>query len=66
MGFAGSKTQKEFRKYEHSAERNIVKRLLKTEQYESIPHPKEYGNEWASPRDGKQWLSSDDTEYMRK
>lgn len=46
--------QKKFRSQEHRAERKKVKQLLHTAQ-ELLPHPKEYGNEWSSPRDGKMY-----------
>lgn len=55
-GNGSSKTQKKFKVYEHKAERKLVKQLLRKDLYEILPHPKEYGNEWASPRDGKQWF----------
>lgn len=56
MGFASSTNQKQFKQAEHSRERSAVRNLLKTGQYEVLPHPKKYGNEWDSPRDGKQYF----------
>lgn len=53
-GIASSCGQKHFKQSEHRAERKKVNQLLKKGK-ELLPHPKEYGNEWASPRDGKQW-----------
>ena len=64
-GFASSKGQKKYKQSEHRAERSKIHQLLKL-LFEDLPHPKEYGNEWASPRDGKQyWLNPDD-KWMRK
>lgn len=58
MGIAGTRkgAQKQFRKQEHRRHRKKVNDLLSIGEYELLPHPREYGNEWASPRDGKQWL----------
>lgn len=68
LGMAGSKrAQKKFRTYEHQAERTKINQILNQTMNLikdaealinielALPHPKEYGNEWASPRDGKVW-----------
>jgi hypothetical protein len=51
-----SSAQKWFRSSENRAKRKKVKQLL-TKALLGLdvimPHEKEYGNEWASPRDGK-------------
>lgn len=47
--------QKKFKQQEHRAERKHVKQKLQQQQPDKINHPKEYGNEWSSPRDGKWW-----------
>lgn len=52
MGIAGTKSQKEFKKKEHRKERKTVNNKL-VSGYWDLPDPREYGNEWASPRDGK-------------
>ncbi len=57
-GLAGSRTgiQKWFRSSENRAKRKKVRQILTKALlgYDVImPHEKEYGNEWASPRDGK-------------
>ena len=84
-GNANSTRQKQFKKQEHKAERHAVKQRLNTAIEADIlgqdinvllPHPKEYGNEWASPRDGKQYWTrwkkplqqylKDIVEWMRK
>lgn len=55
-----------FRKSENRAKRRKVKTSLIKGDYETLPHEKEYGNEWASPRDGKQWWSDPKSKWMRK
>jgi hypothetical protein len=57
--------QKKFRTQENQAKRKKIKQLLHQGQ-ELLPHEKEYGNEWASPRDGKQYLTDDKEYWMRK
>lgn len=53
-GCCSSGGQKKFKEYEHRAERSRIKILLKVNpEIENLPHHKEYGNEWSSPRDGK-------------
>lgn len=44
--------QKKFRTQENKRRRRRDKVLLKKGE-EIVSHPKQYGNEWASPRDGK-------------
>lgn len=68
LGMTTSSVQKQFKQSEHRAERRIVKICLTVEAYEQIPHPKEYGNEWSSPRDSKQYMTSPEAlhKYMRK
>lgn len=62
--------QKEFRTQENQAKRRKTTELLKyitdvnneIQQYliaTKLPDEKEYGSEWASPRDGKHWLIKD-------
>ncbi len=61
--------QKKFKRSEHRRERSKVKQVLINEQYDELPHPKKYGNEWASPRDGKGYFQIDRKElkkYLRK
>lgn len=60
LSFCGTKAQKKFKVSEHQAERTNVKIKLAVAQYDSLPHPKEYGNEWASPRDGKVYHKKSD------
>lgn len=67
QGICSSRAQKHFKQSEHRAERSAVKIKLKMEDYDNLPHPKIYGNEWASPRDGKMWFGnlSDHEDYVK-
>ena len=61
--------QKRFKKYEHQAERTNVKIALKLcKDYDNmvLPSPKDYGNEWISPRDGKFYWKNAGEKDMRK
>jgi hypothetical protein len=55
-GVTCSTSNKEFKQQEHRRERRIVHQKLLMEHYEDLPHIKQFGNEWASPRDGKMWF----------
>lgn len=56
-GIAGRRgNNKQWRSQENRAQRHHVRQLLTVGEYEVLPDPKEYGNEWASPRDGKMWF----------
>lgn len=57
-GCAASSTNKPYRSQENRAKRHWVKQLLIMQQYDSMPHDKEYGNEWSSPRDGKMYFGN--------
>lgn len=56
--------QKQYRSSENRAKRREVRIRLLLEQ--ALPHEKEYGNEWSSPRDGKQYWVNHDKKWMRK
>lgn len=64
-GMTTSTAQKKFKEQEHRAERSKVRQDLKQNK-EILPHPKEYGNEWASPRDGKQWFGEPSYFYLAR
>ena len=51
-GITKAETDKPFKKDEHSRERTAVRDALRTDK-EVIPHPKEFGNPWLGPKDGK-------------
>ncbi len=68
-----SREQKKFKRQEHKRERSKVRDMLKQGKYDVLPSPKQYGNEWASPRDGKFYFGTllskwynDFIRYMRK
>ncbi len=65
-GITAGMGQAVFRKNENRAKRRMVNARLNTKQYDKLPHEKEYGNEWASPRDGKQYWVDHDAKWMRK
>jgi hypothetical protein len=54
--WASASTQKLFKSLSNRAFRHKVNRLCHTHQFDKLPHWREYGNEWDSPRDGKQWF----------
>ena len=54
-GITLAETEKEFKQQEHQRERARVRTALANldEEQEVLPHPKEFGNPWAGPKDGK-------------
>lgn len=58
--------QKKYRSQQNRAKRRYVKVKLETQDFDLLPHEKEYGNEWNSPRDGKNWYDKCDPKQMRK
>ena len=65
---AGGLGQKKFRSQENRAKRTRIKSLLNSHDYDKIDliHEKEYGNEWASPRDGRCYQTRVKKEWLRK
>jgi hypothetical protein len=61
----GAETEKEFKQQEHSRERAAVRDALKTDK-EVLPHPKEFGNPWSGPKDGKVIRSDDNRKAKQK
>jgi len=55
---ATRKSQHAWSKGEHRRERSAVKKALHCGLYDSLPHRKQFGNEWDSPRDGKTYFGS--------
>lgn len=51
-GITTAETEKKFKQQEHSRERAAVRDALRTEK-EVLPHPKEFGDPWDGPKDGK-------------
>jgi hypothetical protein len=68
FGIAGRNpgVQKTFRSKENRAKRRLVAMKLSSEDYDMLPDEKEYGNEWASPRDGLCYWENAEDEDMRK
>jgi hypothetical protein len=54
-GICSSGGQKAYRSQENRAKRTKVRQKLKKGRYDELPHEKEYGDEWLSPRDGKMY-----------
>lgn len=63
-GITCAETEKEFKQQEHSRERAHVRDALKTDK-EVLPHPKQFGDPWHGPKDGKQ-IWSDDLEKAKR
>lgn len=66
IGNCSTQGQHVFKKVESRASRRCVKKLVNIGEYDNLPHDKEFGNEWVSPRDGKHWLSDKDSKWLRK
>lgn len=59
-GITGAESNKEFKQIEHQRERSRVRDALKTGK-EVLPHSKEFGDPWDSPKDGKTiWTENQD------
>jgi hypothetical protein len=63
-GMTLAESEKKFKQQEHQRERTAVRAAL-SEDKEILPHPKEYGNPWSGPKDGKQW-TEDQEKAKRK
>ena len=50
-----AETEKEFKQQEHQRERARVRTALANfdDEEKVLPHPNEFGNPWAGPKDGK-------------
>lgn len=51
-------SDKPYKKFEHGRERSKIKQILNsTADFDglSLPHKKEFGNDWSSPKDGKHY-----------
>lgn len=55
FGITTARSDKPFKKAEHQRERSAVKKAL-AQRKELLPHPKKFGNPWASPKDGRKWF----------
>jgi hypothetical protein len=63
VSHTSSSSDKEFKRHEHRArrvkERIIIALLGEDTDSCDMPHDKEYGDPWCSPKDGKQYIDSD-------
>lgn len=59
VGIASSKGQKLFRTIENKKYRRLVHALVSVELYDDLPDERAFGDEWKSPRDGKQWVTGE-------
>lgn len=52
-----SETEKEFKQQEHQRERANIRTALANidDEGEVLPHPKQFGNPWAGPKDGRRY-----------
>jgi len=64
-GMTTSETEKEFKQQEHQRERSAVRDALNSDK-EILPHPKEYGNPWSGPKDGKYFWTENKEKAKRK
>lgn len=67
-GITLAETEKEFKQQEHQRERARVRTALANldEDGDVLPHPKEFGDPWNGPKDGKQIWSDDQERAKRK
>jgi len=63
-GITIAESDKPFKEAEHRRERRVVRTAIKVG--EPIPDQREFGNPWASEKDGKQWLSDRNSRVLRK
>lgn len=59
IGICGAGSQAWFRSMSWGRQRAEVRDRLITENWDIMPHPWSYGDEWDSPRDGKQYIGDD-------
>jgi len=56
-GIAKARSDKPYKVTEHRRERHYVAQFLRREEE---PLPKDFGNPWGAPKDGKRWFAPDD------
>ncbi|MGY3609186.1 hypothetical protein ACWGQQ_35295 [Bradyrhizobium sp. Lot33] len=59
-----AESDKPFKEAEHRPERRAVRSAIKAG--EPIPDVREFGDPWASEKDGKQFLADADERHLRK
>ena len=65
FGITTSESEKRFKQHEHQRERAAVRSVLRDEP-EVLPDPKEFGNPWGGPKDGKLYWKGAKPSNMRK
>jgi hypothetical protein len=64
-GMTTARSNKAFKVIEHRRERALTRSAMAVGREDTL-HPKMTGDEWASPRDGKQWLGDRHPKLMCK
>lgn len=67
-GITKADTEKEFKQQEHQRERANIRTVLSAYDGEGdvLPHPKQFGNPWSAPKDGKRDWTGDSFETKAK
>ena len=67
-GMTTAETEKEFKQQEHQRERANIRTALANfdADAEPLPHPKEFGDPWNGPKDGKRIRKEDTRKARRK
>ena len=65
IGITTAESEKTFKAIEHRRERRTVNSVIGIEP-ETLPDPKAYGDPWAGPKDGRQYLRRPTDKLMRK
>ncbi len=65
FGMTTNDSEKDFKQQEHQRERAAVRTALQSDA-DLLPDPKEFGNPWAGPKDGKNYWKDAKPSNMRK
>ena len=67
-GITTAETEKEFKQQEHQRERARVRTALANfdDEEKVLPHPKQFGDPWNGPKDGKRYYSGTNFEKEAK
>jgi hypothetical protein len=64
-GVTTARSEKRFKSAQHRSERRTARVALRTGR--PLPDPREFGNRWCGPKDGRAWYGSDcSPELLRK
>jgi hypothetical protein len=64
FGITSTRSEKQYKAAQHRSERRAVRIALR--QRRKLPQPKEFGNPWNGPRDGKMYWPHATDRDMRK